>query len=167
MGWVGSYLAPLVLIIVGVIMGWEKCGHGLTSGPRETASELFLNELFGLFRYPPGSGRALLAGTLPLRYCAARFACTTPTWRLPVSGHVADLVAACVVAVREASVDGAGQEVHWVCGSGPGRKRIRPNSKKTLAHLAGFRVQSRPRERKRLRQVGILVFRSRSQEEAW
>ena len=34
----------------------------------------FLNELLGLFRYPPGSGRALLAGTLPLRYCAARFA---------------------------------------------------------------------------------------------
>ena len=25
---------------------WEKCGHGLTSGPRESASELFLNELF-------------------------------------------------------------------------------------------------------------------------
>ena len=50
---------------------WEKCG--LTCRPRESASELFLNELLGLFRYPPGSGRALLAGTLPLRYCAARF----------------------------------------------------------------------------------------------
>ena len=49
----------------------EKCG--LTSTPRESASELFLNELLGHFRYPPGSGRALLAGTLPLRYCAARF----------------------------------------------------------------------------------------------
>ena len=24
-------------------IGWEKCGHGLTSGPRESASELFLN----------------------------------------------------------------------------------------------------------------------------
>ena len=97
-------------------------GHGLTSRPRESASELFLNELLGLFRYPPGSGRALLAGTLPLRYCAARFACRTPTWRLPVSGNVVDLVAAHVCAEREAFVDGAGQEVHWV--SGPGRKRI-------------------------------------------
>ena len=73
--------------------GWEKCGHGLTSRLRESASELFLDELLGLFRYPPRSGRALLTGTLPLRYCPARFACKTPTWRLPVSGHVARLVA--------------------------------------------------------------------------
>ena len=74
-------------------IGWEKCGHGLTSRPRESASELFLNELLSLFRYPPKSGRALLTGTLPLRYCAARFAYSTPTWRLPASGHVARLVA--------------------------------------------------------------------------
>ena len=64
-------------------IGWEKCGHGLTSRPRESASELFLNELLSLFRYPPKSGRALLHGTLPLRYCAARSAYSTPTWRLP------------------------------------------------------------------------------------
>ena len=32
-------------------IGWEKCGHGLTSRPRESASELFLNELLSLFRY--------------------------------------------------------------------------------------------------------------------
>ena len=30
-------------------VGWERCGHGLTSGPRESASELFLNELLSLF----------------------------------------------------------------------------------------------------------------------
>ena len=48
----------------------------------------FLDELLFLFRYPVGSGRALLAGTLPLRYCFDRFACRTPTWRLPVSGGV-------------------------------------------------------------------------------
>ena len=135
------------------LVGWEKCGHGLTSRPRESASELFLNELLGLFRYPPGSRRALLAGTLPLRYCAARFACRTPSCRLPVSGHVVDLVTANVGAVRDAIVDGAGQEVHWVSGSGPGRKRIRLN-RKTPAHLAGFMVQSRPRVWKRLRHVG-------------
>ena len=35
-------------------IGWEKCGHGLTSRPRESASDLFLNELLSLFRYPPG-----------------------------------------------------------------------------------------------------------------
>ena len=55
-------------------IGWEKCGHGLTSRPRESASELFLDELLCLFRYPSRSGRALLNGTLPLRYCAVRFA---------------------------------------------------------------------------------------------
>ena len=61
---------------------------------------------FGLFRYPPGSARALLAGTLPLRYCAARFACRTTTWRLPVPGCVVDLVIASIGAVREVVADG-------------------------------------------------------------
>ena len=75
-------------------IGWERCGHGLTSRPRESASELFLNELLSLFRYPPGSARALLAGTLPLRFRSTRFACRTPTWRLPVLGQVARLVTA-------------------------------------------------------------------------
>ena len=46
-----------------------------------------MNELLGLFNYPSGSARALLAGTpLLLRYCSARFA------SLPVSGHAAGLV---------------------------------------------------------------------------
>ena len=75
-------------------IGWEKCGHGLTSRPRESASAPFLDELLFLFRYPVGFGRALLAGTLPLRYCFDRFACRTPTWRLPASGGVGDLVTA-------------------------------------------------------------------------
>ena len=101
-------------------IGWEKCGHGLTSRPRESASELFLDELLSLFRYPSGSGRALLAGTLPLRCYAARFACRTPTWRLPVSGHVVDLVTAdCEVPANdgdggEVLADGVCQEVRWV-----------------------------------------------------
>ena len=111
-------------------IGWEKCGHGLTSRPRESASEPFMNELLGLFQYPPGSGRALLAGTLPLRYCAARFACKTPTWRLPESGHVAGLVTSVVGVAGEAVVDCAADEVSWVGG---------------LAHLVVSMVQSRPR----------------------
>ena len=111
---------------------------------------LFWDEFLQLFHYPPWSARALLAGTLPLRYCAARLPCRTPTWRLPVSGHVVDLV---TDAVLEAIVDVAGQEVRWVSVSGPGRKRIRLN-RKTPAHLAGFMIQSRPRVWKRLRHVG-------------
>ena len=80
-------------------IGWEKCGHGLTSRPRETASEPFLNQLLGLFRYPPGS-------------------CRTPTWRLPVSSHVPDLVTAIVGIAGVAVVDCAFHEVSWVSGSG-------------------------------------------------
>ena len=39
-----------------------------------------------LFRFPPRFCPALLAGTLPLKYCAVRFASRVPTWRSPVSG---------------------------------------------------------------------------------
>ena len=124
----------------------------LLLGPRESASELF-----GLFRYPPGSGRALLAGTLPLRCCAARCAHMTQTWRLPVSGHVVDLVTVDGGAERDAVVGGAAHEVFWVCGSGPGRKRIRLN-RKTPAHLLIHMVHSRPRVWKRLRHVGHSSF---------
>ena len=59
-------------------VGWEKCCHCLTSRPCESSSELILDELLELFRYPPKSGLALLTGTPPLRYCAARFACKIP-----------------------------------------------------------------------------------------
>ena len=73
-------------------IGWEKCGHGLTSWPWETASEAFLNELLLLFRYPRRSAPALLGGALPLRYCAARPASKITTWRLPTESSVANLV---------------------------------------------------------------------------
>ena len=128
-------------------LGWEKCGHGLTSRPRESASGLFLEELLSLFRYPSKSGRALLNGTLPLRYCAARFACSTPTWRLPVSGHVERSIT---------SHSGAGycRGVHPGCGSGPARKIFRLN-RETPVHFAGFLSHSRPRVWKRLRQDGF------------
>ena len=111
-------------------IGWEKCGHGLTSRLRESASEAFLHELLLLFQYPPKSSRALLAGTLPLRYCSTRFASRVPTWRLPVPGHAADLVHAGVGAEGDNGAEVGYEGVHWVCGSGHGRKRIRLNRKK-------------------------------------
>ena len=55
-------------------VGWERCSHGLTSRPRESASGAFLDQLLLLFQYPPRSSGALLSGTLHLRYCSARFA---------------------------------------------------------------------------------------------
>ena len=74
-------------------IGWEKCGHGLTSSPRETAAGDFLNELLVLFRCPPQSSAALLDGTLPLHCCTGKFAGKIPTWRVPVE-HVLGLVTA-------------------------------------------------------------------------
>ena len=135
-------------------IGWENCGHGLTSRPRESASELFLSELFSLFRYPPKSGRALLCGTLPLQYCAARFAYSTPTWRLPVSGHVDRLIAAHSDTAGDRGDEVFGLRVHPVSGSGPVRKRFRLN-RKTPAHLAVLLIHSRPRVWKRLRLDGF------------
>ena len=117
-----------------------------------------MDELLGLFRYPPGSGRALLAGTLPLWYCAARFACSTPTWRLPVSGQVSGLVAAYVGAVREAFVDGAGQEVHWVSGSGSGTEKNSTKQKKLLHTSRGLWFKLVHGFGRGCVMLGILVF---------
>ena len=47
-------------------IGWEKCGHGLTSTPRETPTVAFLDEVPILFRYPPNSATTLLDCFLPL-----------------------------------------------------------------------------------------------------
>ena len=79
--------------------------------------------------------------------------CLLALWRLPVSGQVARLITARSSDDREVVADGACWEVHWLSGSGPGRKRIRLN-RKTPAHLAGYVIHSRPRVWKRLRHVG-------------
>ena len=144
-------------------IGWEKCGHGLSSRSRESASEGLLNELLLLFRYPSRLAAALLEGTLPLRYCAGRFASRIPTWRLPADGHVADLVAEggeeVGVVHEESSAPavlsgfGGGGGVGWISGPGGGVQRVRLN-RKTPAHLVShslLEVQSRPRVWKRLR----------------
>ena len=65
---------------------------------------------YGFFNYPPGSSRALLAGSLPLRYCAARFAGGALTWRLLVPGQVASLVTAKSGVVQEIKGEGVGEK---------------------------------------------------------
>ena len=52
-------------------LGWERCSHGLTSRPQESASASFLDQLLLLFHYPPRSSGVLLGGSLPLRYCSS------------------------------------------------------------------------------------------------
>ena len=78
-------------------IGWERCGHGLTSRPLEVSDAGFLDELLFLFGYPIGSGQSLVDDSLRMRYCSANFSCKKPTWRLPHSGGVATLVYAVLV----------------------------------------------------------------------
>ena len=98
-------------------IGWENCGHGLTSRLRESASAAFLTELLQLFdTLPllfPRSATALLAGALAPRHCAARFASRVPTWPLPVSGHAAGLVTAEGRAANFDEVEASSKEVIW------------------------------------------------------
>ena len=92
-------------------IGWERCGHGLTSRPRESSSVDFLDKLLVLFGYPSGSAAALLSGVLPLRYCSARFAWKLPTWRLPDNGRVRELVTESVGGARVIGCVGVGRDL--------------------------------------------------------
>ena len=87
-----------------------------------------------------------------LRYCAARFAYSTPTWQLPASGHVGRLVAVHCEDAGDRGDEVLDLGVYCVSRSGPGRKRVRLN-RKTPAHLVGLLIHSRPRVWKRLRHV--------------
>ena len=135
-------------------VGWERCSHGLTSRPQESASGLLLDQLLLPFHYPPRSSGALFAGTLPLRYCSATFASKTPFWALPVPGHVAGLVTDEVRAARVSRAEVVRRGVEFVGVSGSGRKRIRLN-RKTPAHLVGYCMHARPRVWKRLHFSGF------------
>ena len=72
----------------------------------------------------------MLAGTLPLRYCFDRFACRTPTWRLPVSGRVVDLVTANVADGHRVVPATGKREVLGVRNSSLRRKRFDSAEKK-------------------------------------
>ena len=45
-------------------IGWERCGHGLTSRPLEATGTGFLDDLLSLFGYLSGSGQFLVDGSL-------------------------------------------------------------------------------------------------------
>ena len=74
-------------------VGWDKCCHGLTCRPLESSGEGFLSDFLGLLGYPTGSGRALLDGTLKLKYLSIPFARRKPTWRLPGNRQVPLVIA--------------------------------------------------------------------------
>ena len=138
-------------------IGWVQSVHGLTSRPCGTSNIRFLDELLFLFGYPPGSGGALLRGTLPLRYCTSQFAHKVPSWSLPVSSGVALLV--------RSGYDGGMLVRSDPSSSDPGRirdrsgvprsglKRVRLGRKTLFKRFFGFFLgdHSRPRVWKRLR----------------
>ena len=143
-------------------IGWVQSGHGLTSRPRETSDVRFLDELLFLFGYPPGSGCALLRGTLPLRYCTSRFAHKLPTWSLPDSGGVAMLVHSGYgngLLVRSHPSSSGPERVSDGFGVlRLGRKRVRLRRKTPVHEVfrAPFGDHSRPRVWKRLK-LGVLL----------
>ena len=113
-------------------LGWEKCGDGLTSRPRETSHPGFLDSLLVVFGYPEGSGGLLLSGALPLRFCSRNFALRRPSWGLPASGGVRALLSeydsGCVV---DLLADGglARPLGCWIKGTGGIWKRMRLTKK--------------------------------------
>ena len=90
---VGLCHALLVLITAGLGI---LVGKGVVMGSLlvlvRVLLPLFWTSFYCFFHYPPGSTGALLAGSLPLRYCSSKFASGTPFWVLPVPGHGAGLV---------------------------------------------------------------------------
>ena len=93
-------------------IGWERCGHGLTSRPLEASDAGFLDDLLFLFGYSIGSGQqSLVDGSLRMRYGSANFSCKKPTWRLPQSGGVEALVAVTPVRMLVDGSSGAGDGI--------------------------------------------------------
>ena len=125
--------------------GWEKCGHGLTSRPRETSDPVFLDFLLEVFDYPAESGRLLLAGELPLRYYSGNFALRKPSWSLPEVGGVQGILTPGSPDVGLVRVQVARDQVHsggcWTRGAGGTWKRVRL-TKKTASTLVRKMVLS-------------------------
>ena len=95
-------------------IGWQKCCHGLTCRPLESFSEGALSDLVSLLGYPAGSGTALLEGTLRLKYQTLPFACKKPTWKIPVHGGVANILAVCGNNIGTGGVVSVGVAVSFV-----------------------------------------------------
>ena len=113
--------------------GWEKCGHGLTSRPRETSDPVFLDSLLEVFGHPVRSGSLLLAGGLPLRYYSGNFALRKPSWSLHDFGGVQALLSAEGSGLGLVQFPAASSRVDsggcWIRGVGGTWKRMRLTKK--------------------------------------
>ena len=125
-------------------IGWERCGHGLTSRPLEASDVGFLEDMLVLFGYPAGSGHLLVDGSLRMRYCSANFSCKKPTWGLPSFGGVAALVRAQSVSTPIGLSSGIGGVTgHSIIGNDE-RKRIRLTKKTNVKKRFGVDSGEQP-----------------------
>ena len=124
-------------------VGWKRCGHGLTSRPRKTALDIFLNELLVFLHLHFWLVICVLGIVLRKLLVAYLLGGCLLTVRL--LGLDSKEVGVAQVGPREVGVA-------WVSGSGVVGKRVRLN-RKTSAHLVmqgSAGVQSRSRVWKRL-----------------
>ena len=61
-------------------VGFEQCGHVLSSRPRESCDLHILTPLLDFFGYPVGAATELFSGTLELRYSSSPFSKKFPSW---------------------------------------------------------------------------------------
>ena len=150
-------------------LGWEKCGHGLTSRPRETSHPGFLDSLFEVFGYPEGSGGLLLSGELPLWFCSGNFALRKPSWSLPDCGWVQALLSerGPDLGIVEFPAARSRERLKgcWIKGAGGTWKRMRLTKKTASSLVRGHGVHHvlHGVRWKRLRSPdGVLGFGARS-----
>ena len=124
-------------------VGWERCGHGLTSRPLEASG--FLDDSLSLFGYPAGSGRSLVDGSRGMRYCSTNFASKKPTWKLPPFGGVAAFIGCCGCGSHAGSWFAGFSELSFFrCSGEGGRKRIRLTKKTNVRKRFGVEPWRQP-----------------------
>ena len=123
-------------------LGWEKCGHGPTSRPRETSHPDFLDSLLAVFGNPLGSVGLLLSGELPLRFCSGNFALRKPSWSLPHYGGVQALLSDGDFGFRVVeplAVESLARPLGcWIKGAGGTWKRMRLTKKTDVSLVSRY-----------------------------
>ena len=94
-------------------MGWEQCGHGLSSRPRESCDLSILTPLLDFFDYPVGAATDLFNGTLKLRYSSSPFSRKFPSWPVPDLSSRSSVVGSGPVRRAFVSVGGLPSPKRW------------------------------------------------------